>query len=327
MVDDDEHEATLAALVRGMYGELSWAKARDLVRSGRVRVEGELRFDPAERLTSGTRIDVDPGAARRRAPALEHDRIVHVDHEVVVVRKPAGLLTVPVDEHDERDTLIERTRLALRELGEGGRGKISRAGEHDRLGVVQRLDKDTSGLLVFARTRGARKALDNQVRAHTIERRYVALVWGRAEAATYDTYLIGDRGDGIRGSWRGDTRPPKSAKHALTRVRVEERLGEITMVSCQLETGRQHQIRIHLGEAGHPLLGEPVYDRGLRRDAPRDDQRRSRVLPAPLVAERPMLHAASLGFRHPANDRPMRFEDPIPDDFRTLLEGLRKISG
>jgi 23S rRNA pseudouridine1911/1915/1917 synthase len=319
VVDEDEHEATLAAIVRAMFGEgeLSWAKARELVRTGRVRVEGELHFDPAERVASGTKIDVDPTGPRRRAPALEPERIVHVDHDVVVVRKPAGLLTVPWDEHDDRDTLIERTRLALRELGSGGRGKTGRAGEHDRLGVVQRLDKDTTGLLVFARNRAARKSLENQLRAHTIERRYVALVWGHAEAAVHDTWLMPDRGDGLRGSWRGSSRPPKIAKRAITRVRVEERLAGTTSISCQLETGRQHQIRIHMAEDGHPLVGEQVYDRGFRGP---------RGLPPGVVVERPMLHAASLGFRHPATDRPIRFEDPIPDDFRTVLDGLRKMA-
>ncbi|MFV8749282.1 RluA family pseudouridine synthase [Nannocystaceae bacterium ST9] len=314
----EEHEATLAAVVRAMYADLSWAKARDLIRSGRVKVEGELRFDPAERVTTGTKIDVDPTGPRRRAPALEHDRIVHVDHDVVVVRKPAGLLTVPWDEHDDRDTLIERTRLALRELGASGRGKTGRAGEHDRLGVVQRLDKDTTGLLVFARNRGARKALENQLRAHTVERRYVALVWGQAEATTHETWLIADRGDGLRGSWRGQAKPPKAAKRSITRVRVEERLTGATSISCQLETGRQHQIRIHMAEDGHPLIGESIYDRGYRGP---------RSLPQGVVAERPMLHAASLGFHHPSTDRVIRFEDPIPEDFRIVLEALRIRTG
>jgi len=316
LVDEEEHDATLAAIVRAMYSDLSWAKARDLVRSGRVWVEGELRFDPAERMAMGTKIDVDPTGTRRRAPALDHDRIVHVDHDVVVVRKPAGLLTVALDDHDEGDTLIERTRLALRELGTGGRGKILRAGEHDRLGVVQRLDEDTTGLLVFARNRAARKALDDQFRAHSVERRYVALVWGQAEAAVYETWLMSDRGDGLRGSWRSEERAPKAAKRALTRVRVEERLTGATSISCQIETGRQHQIRIHMAEAGHPLVGEHVYDRGYRGP---------RVLPPGVRVQRPMLHSASLGFRHPSTDRPIRFEDPIPDDFQATLEGLRKL--
>ncbi len=223
---------------------------------------------------------------------------------------------MPYDDHDDRDTLIERTRLALRELG--GRSKTARAGEHDRLGVVQRLDKDTTGLLVFARNRSARKVLENQLRAHTIERRYVALVWGHAEAAIHDTWLLADRGDGQRGSWRGDSRAPKTAKRAITKVRVEERLAGATSISCQLETSRQHQIRIHMADDGHPLIGETIYDRGYRGP---------RALPAGVQVTRPMLHAASLGFLHPSTDRPIRFEDPIPADIQAVLDGLRKTPG
>lgn len=320
VVDEDEHEATLAAVVRSIMDGLSWTKSKTLVRTGRVRVDGELRFDPAERVAAGALIEVDPTGRRRRAPPLERERLIHVDHDLVVVSKPAGLLSVPWDDKDERDSLIERTRITLRELGGGGgsgsKGKAkgrSRSGERDRLGVVQRLDKDTTGLLVFARNRRARKGLEAQFRAHSVHRRYVALVHGRAEAGVHDSFLVPDRGDGLRGSWRG-AGPPKSAKRAISRVRVEERLGDATLVSCQLETGRQHQIRIHLAEAGHPLLGETVYTRGF--SGPRADL-------AGVSVGRPMLHAASLGFQHPVNDRPLRFEEPLPDDFRALLEYLR----
>lgn len=302
VVDEDEDGATLAAVVRALMDGLSWNKSRDLVRTGRVQVDGQMRFDPAERLRAGALVEVNPTGRRRSAPPLPEDRLVFVDSEVVVVRKPAGLLSVPWDDRDDRDTLIERTRITLRER-EG-----TRSGERDRLGVVQRLDKDTSGLLVFARTRRARKALEAQFRAHTIFRRYVALVHGAAKAGVHESYLIADRGDGLRGSWRGKS-PPKAAKKAITKVRVEEKLDGATLISCQLETGRQHQIRIHLAEAGHPLVGEPVYGRGYR----------GRRLPAP----RPMLHAASLGFRHPVGDRPVRFEAPPPDDFCAALEQLR----
>lgn len=313
IIGEEQHDATLAAIVRGLFEGMPWSKARELIESGRVKLGGELCFDPATRVAVGAQVEVDRSARRRRAPSLEPDGLVHVDHDIVVVRKPAGLMTVPFDGNDERDTLIERTRLALIEqhpratAPEGSRKKR----DFERLGVVQRLDKDTSGLLVFARTRAARKGLATQFRAHTIERRYVALVWGRAEAAVYDTYLVPDRGDGRRGSWRGSN-PPKSAKQAITKVRVEQRLpgpwGEVTLISCRIETGRQHQIRIHLSEAGHPLLGERVYDRHA------DDR--------PIQPARTMLHAASLGFRHPIHDRPLRFEDPPPADFRALLEHL-----
>ncbi|MCA9681368.1 MAG: RluA family pseudouridine synthase [Myxococcales bacterium] len=314
VVDEEEDGATVAAVVRGLFEGMPWSRARELVRTGRVKVEGEICFEPADRVAAGELIEVNPTGRRRKVLPMAREDLIHVDHEVVVVRKPANLLTVPWDGDDERDTLIERTRAALREYGFGlgsksDKQKPGRSGKSDHLGVVQRLDKDTTGLLVFARNRKARKALAAQFRAHSIHRRYVALVEGEAEAGIHDSHIVPDRGDGIRGSWRGGS-PPAVAKHAVTKVRVEERLADATLVSCQLETGRQHQIRIHLSEAGHPLVGEQVYDRDYRG--------------ARIPASRPMLHAASLGFRHPAGDRPMRFEDPMPDDFRALLESLRR---
>ncbi len=301
-VSQAQHESTLAAIVRELMDTLPWSKARALVESGRVQVDGELRFDPAQRVAAGSVVIVNPTGRRRRAPTLEADRIVHVDHDLVVVRKPAGLVTVPFDPDVLEDSLIERTRQALHEYHRDD----DEEHRSDRLGVVQRLDKDTTGLLVFARTRAGRKGLEAQFRAHTIERRYVALVHGRAEAAVHESFLVADRGDGLRGSWRGRN-PPKSAKRAVTKVRVEQRLrsplGEATLISCRIETGRQHQIRIHLAEAGNPLIGETVYAKATGRS----------------IAARPMLHAASLGFRHPVNGRPLRFEDPAPDDFRAVM--------
>jgi 23S rRNA pseudouridine1911/1915/1917 synthase len=305
VVGADQDHATVTAIVRGLMGELSWNKSRELVRTGRVTVDGVQCFDPAMRVAGGAVVEIDPTGKRRRSPVLEPERLVFVDAELVVVEKPANLITIPSDEHEGRDSLIERTRLALleREPTSG-----------DRLGLVQRLDKDTTGLLVFARTRRARKALEAQFRARTVERRYVALVHGRAEATVHDSYLVADRGDGLRGSWHGP-KPPSNSKRSITKVRVEERLhgpaGELTLISCRLESGRQHQIRIHLAEAGNPLLGEQVYRRA-RHDA------------EVLKAARPMLHAASLGFRHPTHDRPLRFESPLPADFRAILDSLRE---
>ncbi len=311
-VGPDQDHATLAAVVRGLMPELSWNKARELVRTGRVLVDGAPCFDPATRLVTGAVVEINPTGKRRRAPVLEPERLIYVDRELIVVEKPAQLISVPYDDDDPRDSLIERTRLALLERE---RDDASKSGE--RLLVVQRLDKDTTGLLVFARTRRARKGLEAQFRAHSIERRYVALVHGRAEAAVHDSFLIADRGDGRRGSWRGSN-PPPAAKRAITKVRVEDRLasprGELTLVSCRIETGRQHQIRIHMAESGHPLVGETVYGSRARREREPD---------AELGAARPLLHAASLGFRHPVNDRPVRFESPLPADFRALLERVR----
>ncbi|HVH98796.1 MAG TPA: RluA family pseudouridine synthase [Enhygromyxa sp.] len=311
VVGAEQDHATVAAIVRELMDQLPWTKSRELVRTGRVTVDGVQCFDPATRVASGAVIEINPTAKRRRAPTLEPERLVFVDAEIVVVEKPAGLISVAHDEQEQRDSLIERTRIALLERE---RDEEDKAGS-DRLGVVQRLDEDTTGLIVFARTRRARKHLDAQFRAHTVERRYVALVYGRAEAAVHDSYLVPDRGDGRRGSWHGPNRPP-AAKRSITKVRIEQRLQapkgqELTLISCQLETGRQHQLRIHLAEAGNPLVGERVYGRPREID--------------PFGALRPMLHAASLGFRHPAHDRPVRFESPLPVDFRALLDTLRRV--
>ena len=183
------------------------------------------------------------------------------------------------------------------------------------LRAVQRLDKDTSGLLVFARNVAAQRALQLQLARGEVSRRYEALVHGAAADAVYESWLVEDRGDGLRGSWGAGQMPPPppGARHAVTRVRVLETLRGATRIACELETGRQHQIRIHLAEAGHPLVGEPVYIRDFRGP----------LIPAP----RPLLHAGALGFLHPRDGRPLRFEEPPPADFAEVLRRLRTRQG
>jgi 23S rRNA pseudouridine1911/1915/1917 synthase len=172
---------------------------------------------------------------------------------------------------------------------------------------VQRLDKLTSGILVFSRTFAAKKHLGNQLRQHTMQRRYLALAHGDVVPGTIRTHLVEDRGDGLRGSAPESLR---AGQLAITHVERIERLAGATLVSCRLETGRTHQIRIHLSERGNPLLGEAVYVRGFP----------GALIPAPRL----MLHAAELGFAHPEDDRPMFFEDPPPADFEETLARLRR---
>jgi 23S rRNA pseudouridine1911/1915/1917 synthase len=361
----DASPPTLAARVRAQLPGTSWEQARALCRAGRVTVDGRRELEPASRPPEGAEVGVlSPAAAAaaarqegggggtsgsgglggaggaggwRSAAAGEAERrlVVYADADVVVVRKPAGILTVPFERAD-RDTLLALTRVALRRRaaaaarasaagegrGGGGRGGEGAAREaaapgreagNPTLRAVQRLDKDTSGLLVFARTVAAQRHLQAQLAERRVTRGYQALVHGVARGATYDTWLVEDRGDGLRGSLAmhdpdAMEAPPAGARRAVTHVRVLATLRGATHVACTLDTGRQHQIRIHLAEAGHPLLGETVYIR---------DYRGSR-----LAAPRPMLHAALLGFLHPRDDRPLRFEDPPPDDFAQLLAAL-----
>ncbi len=222
---------------------------------------------------------------------------------MVVVDKPAGLLSV-ADEPGNHDTLADRVRTALRRL-EGSAGDA-------KPGVVHRLDRDTSGLIAFARTARAKRHLAARFRAHDVERVYLAIAHGEVAAADVRTHLLLDRGDGLRGSWgslrRARGAPPPEARPAVTRVRPIAALAGATLVECRLETGRQHQIRIHLAELGHPLVGERVYIRDYA--GPR------------IAAARPMLHARTLGFTHPRTGERVTFEREPPEDFAAMLASL-----
>jgi 23S rRNA pseudouridine1911/1915/1917 synthase len=173
---------------------------------------------------------------------------------------------------------------------------------------VHRLDKETSGLIVFTRTWVAKQRLAAQFRQHTVHRVYLAIARGDVASRTIRSFLLEDRGDGRRGSARGT--PGRGGREAITHVERLEPLQGATLVACRLETGRTHQIRIHLSVAGHPIVGERVYVGKGDRGGP----------PAPRL----MLHAAELGFVHPTTEREMRWELPMPDDMRAVLESLRR---
>lgn len=276
-----------------------------LLRSRKVRVGGTPCSNPAWRLRAGQRVEVDRPAA---VPAGPRPRIRYLDDDIVVVDKPSGLTTMrhaeDVAEHGPRakrflpDTLQDRLPALIADHTGRAPGQVR---------AVHRLDKETSGLVVFARHVTAERLLGDQFRAHTVERKYLALVRGRAVDARLESSLVKDRGDGRRGSGEG-------GQHAVTHVRVLEELGAFTLVECRLETGRTHQVRIHLGEAGSPLCGERVYDRPLH----------GRPLPDGSGIERVALHAATLGLDHPATGRRMNWESPLPADLATALERLRR---
>lgn len=315
----DDHNATLAAVLRRNMPELSWNKVRALCRRGVVRVDGEIFLDSSVRLERFQRVDILAHPPERGGvdAAVE---ILHLDSELVVVDKPARMLTVPY-EGKERDTLQHLTAIAIRKI-EGRSAPPLR--------VVQRLDKDTTGVLVFARTKRAERALQQQFRQHSVDRRYLALALGMVPSQTCQTHLLRDRGDGLRGSWRGSGQAPEGTKRAIThleRLQVFEvdpalcdsrsRPLQITLVSCGLETGRQHQIRIHLSEAGHPIVGDRVYCRGYAGPT-------LAAFAREVDTARPLLHAERLGFVHPADDQQRTFVRDPPADFLGVLKSLER---
>lgn len=294
---------TVAAVVREKTGA-TWSRAKQLCIDGRVTVDGERCLDPAARISRDSQVVVQEHAPKVERGALAGDAIVHHDRDIVVVDKPPGVLTV-ADEAGNKDTLAEHARLLLR--------RIDRTARDTGLGVVHRLDKETSGLVVFTRTAEAKRALAATFKAHDIDRVYHALAHGDVPATRIESDLVMDRGDGLRGSHghfrRARGAPPSEAKHAITFVKPVARLAGATLVECRLETGRQHQIRIHLAELGHPVLGERVYMRDYEG--------------AKIAAPRTMLHARTLGFAHPRTRQRLDFDREPPADFRTLLESLR----
>lgn len=305
IVPEDLGGRALDAVVRTL-ADVPWSVARKWIASGKIAVRGVQWTDGTKHVAAGaviTRHPRAPSAKAARVAEASDELIAYVDASVVVVRKPAGISTVPFG--DEPPAERERTLDAI------VRDVLAKR-DHIRgrapLGVVQRLDKATSGLLVFARSFAAKKHLGNQLRAHSMRRVYLAIAHGDVAKRTFRSRLVVNRGDGLRGSLREDERAMEG-QLAVTHVEPIERLRGATLVACRLETGRTHQIRIHLSEAGHPIVGETVY---------------VRKYPGPLIAApRLMLHAKELGFVHPRTNDVMVFEEPPPKDFETVLAQLR----
>jgi 23S rRNA pseudouridine1911/1915/1917 synthase len=295
----------LDSVVRTLF-DVSWNEARARITSGKVRVGDVVRTDPLFRVRDPALVSLHMNAPKTRTPPLPDGAVVHIDTHVIVVDKPSGVSTVAFDE-TETGTLDDRVRDWLSHDGRRARG-----GGRPALGVVHRLDKETSGLLVFARTWLAKQSLTAQFRAHTVVRRYLAIATGLVKSQTFRSEIVQDRGDGLRGSRVPGRRGQSQGQRAVTHVTALEAIGGVaTLVECRLETGRTHQIRIHLSEAGHPLVGEKVYIR----------DHRGPELPAPRM----MLHAAVLGFVHPSTEEDVQWERTAPRDFEETLARLKTL--
>jgi 23S rRNA pseudouridine1911/1915/1917 synthase len=302
--------ATLAALLRNLLPGQSWKQVRQLVAGRRVSVNGELCLDPARRLKEGDTVELLAKPARL-PEAFTGDLVVrYLDEHVVVVEKPAGINTVrhpaelnwTVVRRGLSPTLEDRLQAAI---AARLRQPVRRL---PPLHKVHRLDKLTSGLVVFARSHVAERSLGRQFKAHTVDRQYLAVVRGRPQPGTIRTWLIRDRGDGRRGSAKTEG----MGKVAVTHLIAVEPIGEYSLVTCRLETGRTHQIRIHLAESGHPVCGDPVYH--IRADSTKMSDNSG----APRLA----LHAAVLGFEHPTTCKRLRWEMPLPADLRQFIERI-----
>jgi 23S rRNA pseudouridine1911/1915/1917 synthase len=292
---------TLAAALRERMPERSWQKVREMCASGKVTVDGRKVASPAHRLGGGEKIAWDMGRPDPRRRALPPGfRIVYEDGHLVVIEKPEGVSTVPY-QRKETGTALDLIRDAWR--AQGKRATVT------PLYTVHRIDKDTSGLVCFAKTKLAERGLHRIFKEHLAEREYLAVAHGRVRAGRIESHLIPNRGDGLRGSSRGFP----GGQHAVTEVEVMEHLPAATVCRVRLCTGRTHQIRIHLAEQGHPLVGETVYIRDLLRRGGR-----------PIACPRLLLHAATLGFDHPVTGQHLHFAAEAPPDFASEVAKLSR---
>jgi 23S rRNA pseudouridine1911/1915/1917 synthase len=286
--------------VVAMLTGLSRTEAASLVSGGGVTVDDVVATRGADRLRTGARVVIEvPEGSGPGGPAPDPSvevPVVHADGSVIVVDKPADLVVHPGNGHQD-GTMIAGLLARYPEL--------ATVGEVDRPGVVHRLDRGTSGLLVVARTPGAYESLVAQLSARTVERRYRALVWGHPESV---------RGLVDAPIGRSPKHPTKMAvvadgKEARTRYEVVERYSdpvEVALVTCRLETGRTHQIRVHMAAIGHSVVGDDRYN-GVRESLP---------------LHRPFLHAEHLAFDHPATGERVAFDSPLPDDLNEVLARL-----
>ncbi|WP_379066170.1 RluA family pseudouridine synthase [Mesorhizobium sp. UC22_110] len=306
--------------------ELSRSRIQALIKQGAVRIAGQRIDEVKRKLAAGDSVSVampEPEPAEPQGEDIPLD-VLYEDDALIVINKPAGLVVHP-GAGNWTGTLVNAL---IHHCG----ASLSGIGGVRRPGIVHRLDKDTSGVMVVAKTDHAHRALSEAFADHgrtgDLQRAYVALVWGipPRPTGTIDAPL-GRAADRVRRAVVPEHR--EDARHAVTHYTVEERFGEgqdkfaaASLVECRLETGRTHQIRVHMAHIGHPLVGDPDYGLAFRTKANR--------LPEPLKNEvaafpRQALHARLLEFSHPDTHLTMRFEAPMPGDMEDLVGGFRNL--
>ncbi len=332
VIGDDPPGRLDKALARDVPEQAALSRSRlaRLIAEGAVSRAGVVLDDPRARVAPGDAIAIAlaPAAAVATRPEPIALTVIYEDADLIVIDKPAGMVTHPAP-GAESGTLVNAL---LHHCGEA----LSGIGGEKRPGIVHRIDKDTSGLLVVAKSDRAHHGLAAQFEAHAVHRRYRALVHGVPDPA--DPRLNGLRGMRFEagGVLRIETRLDRHrhdrqrqavyfdrGRHAVTRARVIETFGtppQLALLDCWLETGRTHQIRVHLAHVGHGLVGDPVYGRARKlAKGSLPEQAAGAVAAFPRQA----LHAAELGFDHPVTGMALRFESPLPADMAALIAALR----
>lgn len=302
-VEAEDAGVRLDQFLTSMLSGRSRSQIQRLIRDGHVIVDGRASRPSSEvRTGSVIRVEIPPVEPATASPQDLPLTIVYEDDTLIVIDKPAGQVVHPAAGHAE-GTLVNALLHHVTDL--------SGIGGERRPGIVHRLDRGTSGLMVVAKHDSSHTDLARQFRERLVDKTYLALVWGVVQAGRRIDASIGrDPVDRKKMSTRA-----RRSRSAVTRVTRAEHLEGVTLVQVAIVTGRTHQIRVHLQAIGHPVVGDTVYG-GVRRRLP------PHLKPVGALM-RPFLHAASLAFRHPRDGSPMRFECPLPADLEEVLERLR----
>jgi 23S rRNA pseudouridine1911/1915/1917 synthase len=320
-IDEAAVPERLDRVLARAWPDFSRSRLQALIRDGYVQVDGAGTANPAAKVSAGAHVLVDIPPAVPAEPQAQEIAlaVIYEDDDVIVIDKPAGLVVHPAAGH-ERGTLVNAL---IAHCGDS----LSGIGGVRRPGIVHRLDKNTSGLIVAAKNDRAHQKLAAQFADHgrsgPLVRAYLALVWGLPDPkrGTINT----DLGRSSHNREKMTVVPKGRGREAVTHYAVEETFGPLgdplaSLVRCTLETGRTHQIRVHMAHLGHPLLGDEVYGAGFKTKANRLPDHAGEALAA---LGRQALHAAILGFKHPSSGKPLRFESPLPPDLAKLVEALR----
>ena len=307
-VPEDGDGARLDVFLTSVLSGHSRSQIQRLIKEGNVRVAGrEAKANQPVKIGQEIAVDVPaPIEAAPRPEALPLP-IVYQDSDLIVVDKPAGMVVHPAAGH-ETGTLVNALLHHVDDL--------SGIGGEKRPGIVHRLDRGTSGLIVIAKHDAAHEELSRQFHDREVEKEYVALVWGEVMAGRRIDAPIG-RDAGNRKKMSSAPARVRRSREAVTRIVRAEHFGRVlTLASVAIYTGRTHQIRVHLSAIGHPIVGDPLYG-GVHRRVPGD-------IRAVRHLERPFLHAARLAFTHPGDRRRMEFTSDLPDDLQRVLDGVRE---
>lgn len=319
--DAEDKGARLDRFLAGKIAELSRTRLKNLILEGEVEVSGRTVRDPEYRVNAGDEIALRLPEAEPAKPAAEKIPldIVYEDKDVIVIDKPAGLVVHPAA-GNRSGTLVNAL---IAHCG----ASLSGIGGEKRPGIVHRLDKDTSGLLVVAKNDKAHRSLSEQFADHgrtgDLSRSYIAFAWGvpKPERGTIDAPIARDPRSRVKMAVR------KGGKEAVTHYEVLRKYSGsddkpvASMIACELETGRTHQIRVHLARAGHPLLGDAVYGAGFQSKAALLPQKARDALKA---LDRQALHAYRLAFSHPATGKLLSFESKLPKELAALEKSFKK---